>query len=97
MTTKKYMVKCQHEGCTSDSVSEWSIGGYEPEPVFFFCHEHAAEFGFCLDCGSYIGGTEDVFLTGRTGICFQCYEREQRELDRVFEGEDWDDDESDGA
>jgi hypothetical protein len=69
MRTKVYT--CQHEGCTAEA-EEWCIDGYDPVPTFVYCHEHAAEFGFCLWCGHFIGGTEDVFLTGQVGMCFEC-------------------------
>lgn len=89
----EYQVKCGHEGCTNRDVVEWSIGGYDPQPVFFFCPEHAAEFGFCIWCGNFIGGTEDIFLTGQVGLCFECFyqmEEESREFYDEYE-DDYDD------
>ena len=70
---------CGHAGCAATTVSEWTIAGYDPEPTFWLCAEHAAAFGFCLSCGAFIGGTEDVFLTGETGLCFECFMDMQRE------------------
>ncbi len=85
---------CQHDGCTVTDVEEWSIAGYDPEPVFVFCYKHAAEFGFCTSCGAFIGGTEDCFLTGRAGICFKCFtfeeEHERREMEYQFGDDDYD-------
>jgi hypothetical protein len=66
-------VKCEQEGCKERASGEWRIEGYDPVPVFNFCDEHAAKFGFCTSCGAFIGGTEDVFLTGQEGLCFDCY------------------------
>lgn len=86
---RKY-TKCQHEGCTSEDVCDWTIQGYDPEPVFIFCAEHAAEFGFCLSCGAFIGGTEDVFLTGEDGLCFDCFIKVEREMNRAFNSDDGD-------
>lgn len=91
MRVKIYM--CQHEGCTSQEATEWCIDGYESVPCFVYCPEHAAEFGFCLWCGRYIGGTEDVFITGQEGLCFECFYREQQKHDRDMFGDEIDDDE----
>lgn len=90
----RHYTKCQHDGCTATDVCEWNIAGYDPEPVFVFCAEHAAEFGFCLSCGAFIGGTEDCFLTGQDGICFECFIQAERELNRAlnYDGDDEDDD-----
>jgi hypothetical protein len=92
MRTKVYT--CQHEGCTAEA-EEWCIDGYDPVPTFVYCHEHAAGFGFCLWCGHFIGGTEDVFLTGQVGMCFECFIREQQEHDRDMFGDDDEHDDSD--
>lgn len=78
--TKHYHIKCGHEGCTNPEVEEWIIQGYDPEPTFIFCLEHAAEFGFCVYCGAFIGGTEDIFITGQPGLCFDCFMQIEREL-----------------
>lgn len=82
-------MKCEHEGCKERASGEWRIEGYDPVPVFHFCDEHAAEFGFCTSCGAFIGGTEDVFLTGQTGLCFDCYIsiKDELEGDERFEGD----------
>jgi hypothetical protein len=74
-------MKCEHEGCTKRASGEWYIAGYDPVPVFHFCDEHAASFGFCLICGAFIGGTEDVFMTGQEGLCFECFVSVRDELD----------------
>lgn len=94
MVRKQYM-KCQHDGgCqnTDSEIREWSIAGYDPEPVFILCDEHAAEFGFCLYCGAFIGGTEDIFKTGQRGLCFECFIEIERDLDHTREYEYSDDD-----
>jgi hypothetical protein len=84
MTTRqRAYTKCQHEGCTAtDGIEDWTIQGYDPAPVFVFCADHAAEFGFCTSCGAFIGGTEDVFLTGQRGLCFDCFMAIEREIER---------------
>lgn len=86
----KPLNSCQHEGCIEVG-TVWTIQGYDPEPEFLLCEEHAAEFGFCTYCGNFIGGTEDEFLVGRKGICFDC----NRQIDDEFRadtGGDYDDD-----
>ena len=83
-------MKCEHDGC-KERGEFYYIDGYIPVPEFLFCPDHAAKFGFCLTCGAFIGGTEDVFLTGRTGQCFDCFQAERREYKRDFDdqfGED---------
>ncbi len=82
-------MKCEHEGCT-ERASGWSILWSEPPAEFNFCDKHAAEFSFCLTCGNFIGGTEDVFLTGQEGLCFDCFIqlRDELEGDERFEPED---------
>lgn len=74
---------CQHENCDKEG-SVWTIEGYDPPPQFCLCDDHAAEFGFCVYCGAFIGGTEDVFLTGRSGMCFDCYSEMEREFHRSY-------------
>lgn len=83
-------MKCEHEGC-KERANEWCIPWNEPPAIFHFCDDHAAEFGFCLTCGNFIGGTEDVFLTGQDGLCFECFiqVRDELESDERF---DYDDD-----
>lgn len=95
MTMTRAYTKCQHDGCTAtDGIEEWTIWGYEPAPIFVLCPEHAAEFGFCLWCGAFIGGTEDIFLTGQKGLCFDCFISMEREMGRAYTS-DYDDDEED--
>lgn len=36
------------------------------------CSDHAAELGFCLNCGGYFGGTEEFMQTGIKGLCVDC-------------------------
>lgn len=87
------MPYCQHENC--GELGDWyAIDGYEPVPEFCFCPDHAAEFGFCLLCGAFIGGTEDVFLVGREGMCFDCFNAERHEYERSYDysdDDDWED------
>lgn len=65
---------CQHAGCTDPNVSEWVITGYEkPLPTFYYCPQHAAEAGFCVYCGAFVGGTEDFLKSGVQGLCFDCF------------------------
>ena len=73
-------MKCSHDGCQSMDAELWSVYGTD-DSTFALCSEHAAEFGFCLMCGAFVGGTEDVFLTGRDGICFDCFCRERDEME----------------
>lgn len=80
---------CQHEGC-GEYGEMYTIQGYDPEPIFCFCPDHAAEFGFCVVCGAFIGGTEDVFRVGQTGLCFDCF-IELREEPYSSEYDEWDD------
>lgn len=70
-----------------ENAEVWTIEGYANPPKFVLCDKHAAEFGFCLTCGAFIGGTEDCFLTGQDGVCFECYSREQREFDPYLDPE----------
>lgn len=90
------MSYCKHklpngEFCYAEAQT-YVIQGYEPPlPRFDLCSKHAAEFGFCLSCGAFIGGTEDVFLTGKEGLCFECFSAEQREIDRMFADQEDDD------
>jgi hypothetical protein len=70
----------KHNGGCEGRVQEWAIEGYDPVPVFVLCEQHAAEFGFCTSCGAFIGGTEDVFLTGQQGLCFDCFRFLDEEL-----------------
>lgn len=83
-------LRCDHDGC-NERARQWTITGYDDPPTFDFCTTHAAEFGFCLSCGNFIGGTEDVFKTGRPGICFECFLQEAREMDRIFDDNEWED------
>ena len=82
---------CEHEHC-GELANAYTIEGYDPAPTFYFCDEHAAAFGFCLSCGAFIGGTEDVFLVGREGLCFDCFTAERREYERSYDYGDDDDD-----
>lgn len=82
-------MKCEQEGC-KERGNAYYIEGYDPVPEFHFCEEHAAKFGFCLSCGAFIGGTEDVFLTGREGQCFDCFNAERREYERGYDDDDVD-------
>lgn len=84
-------MKCEQEGCTERG-DAYYIEGYDPVPEFHFCPDHAAEFGFCISCGGFIGGTEDVFLTGQKGMCFDCFHAERREYERE---NDWENDDYD--
>lgn len=87
--------KCQYPGCTAtEGIEEWTIWGYGPAPIFVYCAEHAAQSGFCLSCGAFIGGTEDVFLTGQKGLCFDCFLQIEREMERAGNS-DYGDDEDD--
>ena len=82
---------CEHEGC-NEVGNEYVIFGYVRAPHFTFCDQHAADFGFCVYCGNFIGGTEDVFITGQSGMCFDCYiqlEQELAENEDEYEDE-WD-------
>ncbi len=90
MTARQY-TKCQQDGCSSEDVQEWTIEGYDPVPVFVFCTDHAREFGFCLHCGAFIGGTEDVFLTRQDGICFECFTRQERATYEIDYDDEFDD------
>lgn len=74
-------MKCEQEGC-KERGNEYQIAGYDPVPVFHFCDDHAAAFGFCLHCAAFIGGTEDVFLVGQEGLCFDCFIAINDELER---------------
>lgn len=52
-----------------------SFDGSEPD-LFYFCDEHAKEFGFCICCGNYCGGLEsfDFSVNGRFGYCEDCWD-----------------------
>jgi hypothetical protein len=80
-------MKCKHDGC-KERGELYYIEGYDPVPEFCFCEDHAAEFGFCLLCGGFIGGTEDVFLVGQTGLCFECFHALRDEMEYADSGED---------
>ena len=78
-------------GTTCTSVTTASdLYEYAPFVLVNFCDEHAAKFGFCTSCGAFIGGTEDVFLTGQEGLCFDCFVSIKDELEgdeRFHDGE----------
>lgn len=90
--TVHFCAEAHKGGCEGD-VQEWAIEGYDPVPVFVLCEQHASDFGFCTYCGAFIGGTEDVFLVGRTGLCFDCFMRlehdMQSSIDDDYEWEDY--------
>jgi hypothetical protein len=83
--------KCQHEGCTDAEPREWSISGYDPEPTFIYCDEHAADAGFCISCGNFYGGTEEFFISGARGLCCEC----KSEMEEDMYGSPYDEDEYD--
>lgn len=86
MSRSVYYVTCsrEHEGGCEGDVQEWFIDGYDPVPAFVMCEKHAADFGFCTHCGGFIGGTEDIFLTGKKGLCFDCSIKENAEMERAL-------------
>lgn len=74
------MMKCSHDGCSRMDAEVWSVYGTD-DSTFALCDEHAAEFGFCLYCGAFIGGTEDVFKVGMSGLCFDCFIQQREEME----------------
>lgn len=90
MPDNVYYVTCSehHKGDCEGDVQEWFIEGYDPVPKFILCDKHAAEFGFCTYCGGFIGGTEDVFITGRTGLCFDCFMQLEHDMSEPLYDED---------
>lgn len=75
------MRKCQVDGCTNDDVQHYEIIGYDPEPQFEYCDQHAYEAGFCTNCGAFFGGTEEFFMSKCPRICSECCEDINEDLD----------------
>lgn len=82
------MMRCSHDGCKRMDAELWSVYGTD-DSTFALCYDHAAAFGFCLTCGAFIGGTEDVFKVGMEGMCFDCFIQLSDEM--AYAGDEYDD------
>lgn len=63
------MCRCEHDECSQHGKTRT----YPDGNAICLCDEHAIDFGFCLLCDTFVGGTEDVFLTEMRGVCWECY------------------------
>ncbi len=71
--------------------SDWSGGGSGRPKYCSDCGSRLVGAGrFCPNCGAFIGGTEETFLTDGK-LCIECYTAERREYERSLDTGDDDD------
>ena len=70
--------QCFHEpNCESTDTLKCTVGyhddnGQWAEDVFWYCHDHAADNGFCYCCGLFCAGIESFSFGRLPGLCDNC-------------------------
>lgn len=78
--------RCQHPGCKAPGM-ECTIS-WDGE-TFYYCPDHAGQYGFCYLCGDFWGGIES-FEFIHPDICDNCWDQ-IREDDYEYYRDDYDD------
>lgn len=69
---------CEHDGCANNGNPAWSLFG-DPEPLGWYCDDHAYEHGVCPVCRYFLAGSES-FDFSKNGMCADCFEMLQQEM-----------------
>lgn len=81
-------MKCEHKDCDSEDTIECRLYDYEKHEdiIFHYCSKHAEANGFCCCCGDFWGGIES-FEFWHPGLCDNCYDDIQAEMDEMMDEE----------
>lgn len=76
---KEYPI-CEHREC-ENRADEYCYpiieDGEDDYPIVYYCNEHAADAGFCIQCKGFFAGIEsyEFRLSGQPkGYCSDCWE-----------------------
>ncbi len=76
---KEFDIKC-HEPLCNDHADLYRYPekeGEENSIAVLYCPVHAAEHGFCKQCGVYAGGYEGFEYGQQQGLCDACWENRE--------------------
>jgi hypothetical protein len=81
--------RCQHPGCTEQGIEVVIRFGDDEHPSYF-CPDHAYENGYCALCGDFNAGHESFDFNNPMGVCENCRDAIEGDLDHDGDESDCD-------
>lgn len=83
---------CEHENCDKQATVNCRFEQCSEKPDFICCAAHAEEHGFCVACGCFCAGTNDLNSAGYCDVCYAEIVAADEAMDRfeddLFYGSD---------